>query len=35
MIGRRRQGEPPNPDELAKREPKVVDIVRRTLRIAR
>ena len=35
MIGRRRQGEPPNPSKLAKREAKVVDDVRRSLRLAR
>ncbi|MBV8991838.1 MAG: hypothetical protein JO372_25040 [Solirubrobacterales bacterium] len=35
MIGRRRQGGPPNPSKLAKREAKVVDTVRRSVRAAR
>jgi len=35
VIGRRRQGEPPNPSKLAKREAKVVDTVQRSLRTAR
>jgi hypothetical protein len=35
MIRWRRQGEPPDPSKLAKREAKVVDTVRRSLRIAR